>query len=828
MPTGPYRSFYLPESTPHYPPSKEFLVEHLKIKLDVDFTRKGVAGTCTLRIRPIREGLNGIVLDACGMQIQGVTVDEKPCPFEYDGEKLTIDASEKVTETRSVTVDYSAVPRDGIYFVGPDEEYPEKPVQAWTHSEAEFARFWYPCFDHPNDKCTSETIITVPSGFAVISNGRLVSKAEDAGRVTFHWKDDVPHSSYLTSFVAGRFSEAREDSEGVPLYYYFPETRRDDVQRYFGETPRMIKVFNEITGVKYPYPKYAQTTVEDFIFGGMENANATTLTTTRFHDARSDEDFQAAYGSPNRNAVNLVAHELAHQWFGDLVTCSDWSHAWLNEGFADYMQVLYIERTRGVDAARWDMVTKVQDAIEEDESDYRRPIVEKNYVYPDDVFDATTYEKGAWMIHQLRYLMGDAAFFRGIHEYLTRFSHRNADTHDLRKVMEEVSGLSLEQFFEQSFFMAGYPEFEVSYLWEKEARTATVSVKQVQKLEQKTPVFSLPCEIVFYTVKGRQKKRVWLRAADQTFSFELDSEPTIVEFDPEEWLLKKVSFKKSVALLLNQLEGSQDASSRAAAARELGNLKDAGAVEALRKAATRDDFWYVNGCALKALGDIGTPEALEALLGVGKPVNRRARRMLAEGLGSFKDKKARTLLQELLQSDPSPYVRCEAALSLAKAAGEEALSALREAMKVRSPNETLAEACLAAMGKTDNEEVRSLVKDSLRYGRPTRVRIGAMKAIKERGHIIDEELPILKKILLTDPEFGARDYLVSKLIPAVHDRRFLDALQESSKTDRDNRIRRSALEAYHQISDDTEISATISRLKEEVEKLKEQVGRPQP
>lgn len=176
----------------------------------------------------------------------------------------------------------------------------------------------------------------------------------------------------------------------------------------------MIKVFSEITGVKYPFAKYAQTAVEDFIYGGMENVDATTLTTNRFHDAQSSEDFQVAYGSQNRNAVNLVAHELAHQWFGDLVTCSDWTHAWLNEGFADYMQVLYIERTRGVDAARWDMLTKSQDAFDEDESEYRRPIVEKSIVYPDDVFDSTTYEKGAWMVHELRYVMGDKAFFEGI------------------------------------------------------------------------------------------------------------------------------------------------------------------------------------------------------------------------------------------------------------------------------------------------------------------------------------------------------------------------------------------------------------------------------
>ncbi len=821
LPSGERKSFYLPESFPHYPPPKDFRVEHVKIALDVDLEGKRISGTCTLKVKPVRDGPGEITLDACGLGIAGVRVDGKPAEYEYDGEKLRVKALTTSEGTATVDVSYSAVPNDGIYFIGPDERHHDKPLQAWTHSEAQFARYWFPCFDHPWEKFTSETLITVPRGFTVVSNGELVSKSEDGGKVTFHWHEGKPHSSYLTSFVAGKFGELKEESEGVSLLYYFPEARREDVRRYFGETPNMIKVFNDVTGVKYPYSKYAQTTVEDFIFGGMENIDATTLTTNRFHDANSDEDFQASYGTTNRNAVNLVAHELAHQWFGDLVTCSDWAHAWLNEGFADYMQVLYIEKTRGVDASRWDLFTKAEDAFEEDENDYRRPIVDRNYVYPDDVFDNTLYEKGAWMIHELRYLMGDSAFFRGVREYLTRFSFKNADTHDFRKVMEEASGLSLEQFFEQSFFMAGYPEFEVGYSWDAGAKSASVQVRQVQKRDDRTPLFVIPCDIVFYTSKGRQKKRVTLRGPEQEFSFELDSEPSIVEFDPEAWLLKKVSFRKSAGMLANQLDRSEDPISRAEAARQLGELKVPQAVEALRSAAGKEQFWFVNASALKALGKIGTPEALDALAAVGKPVNRRVRRALAEALGEFKQPGAKGILEDLLMSDPSPYVRAEAALSLGKAAGAAAFGALKEAMKSHSPNETLAEACLAAMGRIDTEEVRGIIRDSLPYGVPTRVRIGALKAIKERGHLLDYEVPILNEILLQDSEYGVRDYLVNKLIPSVADRRMLEALRVSSKTDRDNRVRRGALEALHQITDEAANAATVSELRDEVRQLKE-------
>ncbi len=827
MKDGGRKSFNLPESRVHYPPPREIHVRHVKIELEVDFEKKRVEGACTLRIEPISEGLRRVLLDAHGMEIGPVAVDGAVCETVYDGEKLSVRTPPLGAGTHDLRVEYSTAPRDGIYFIGPDEMYPNKPLQAWTHSEAQFARYWFPCFDYPSEKFTSETVITVPRGFRVISNGDLVSNSSAGDKVTFHWKEKEPHPSYLTSFVAGKFGEVKEESEGVPLYYYFPEERREDVGRYFGETPDMIRVFNQVTGVRYPFTKYAQTTVEDFIFGGMEHVDATTLATTRFHDESSHEDFQTSYGTPNRGAVSLVAHELAHQWFGDLVTCADWAHAWLNEGFADYMQLLYTERTRGRDEMRWDMALTAEDVISEDLESYRRPIVERNFVFADDLFDDTLYKKGAWMIHELRFLVGDAAFFRGIRTYLERFAHGNADTHDFRKVMEEVSGLSLEQFFDQSFHKGGYPELEVEYSWSDTERTAMVRIRQVQTLDDLTPLFQIPCDLVFYTARGRQKKKVWIRGADQSFSFELDSEPTIVEVDPEQWLLKKTSFRKGTALLTRQLEGSEDASSRAAAAKELGDSKASQAVEALDRAASKEQFWFVNACALNALGDIGTPEALDCLLRMGRPANRRVRRALANALGKFKDKRARKVIEELLRSDQSPYVRCEAAFALAKSAGAEALPLLKETMRDPSPNDTLAEACLDAMGDVGGTEVDVALAAALPYGNPTRVRLGAMKGMKRRGYIREQEVPALKAILLEDKEFAVRDYLVEKLIPDAGDERFLDSLRTAASTDRDNRVRRGALEAIHLISKGAGVARTIAKLKEEVEVLKAQ-GRSPP
>ncbi|QQG49181.1 MAG: M1 family metallopeptidase [archaeon] len=796
---GAYKSFRLPESTLHYPASREFRTEHVKIELDVDFKGKKISGSCSLTVSPIAEELRTVKLDARSMTITGVTLGDSDLKFEHNGEVLAVHLPSPVTSRTTIKVDYWAIPSEGVYFTGPDVEHPEKEVQAWTHNESEFARYWFPCFDHPNERSSSEIVVRVPRGFRVVSNGRLVSMTEDGESSTFHWLEETPHPTYLTSFVAGRLGEITDEVDGIKLGYYFPESKRADALRYFGETPAMMEAFKALTGMKYPYPKYSQTVVEDFIYGGMENFNATTLAMNYFPEADSEEDFSTSYGAPQTNAVNLVAHELAHQWFGDYVTCVDWSHAWLNEGFATYFQGLYLEKTRGVDAFRWDLWARAEEYFEEDEKRYRRPIVDREYVYHDDVFDHTTYQKGEWMLHELRYLIGDRAFFAGITEHLRSNALGNVDTHDLRKAMEKTSGVSLEEFFEQAFFSPGFPELEVAYDWDEGSKVATVTMKQVQKLEMGTPRFKLPLEVVFYVGGKRASTRVWLRTEEQSFSFGLASRPNIVEVDPQRWILKKVAFKKGIDLLVAQLRGSEDASSREDAAGSIGAVKADSAIPALIEAATKEQFWAVRSASIRALGVIGSESALVALLGLGLPQHRRVRRAVAEALGHFTADKAKETLSGLLKGDPSPYVRCEAALSLSKVWKDGALPILKEAMKVHTTNLVLSEACLHAIGGVEGREASETILENLRYGKPTRARIGALKGIKSRGVALQEEVKVLKEVLLRDKEFRVRQYLSSEVMPALADRRFLGALKESSEGDKDPRIRRTSLEAYYQI-----------------------------
>lgn len=817
-------SFHVPESRVHYAPPMEFKTLHTKIELTLDMAGKKISGSCTQEISPVKKGLARARFDAVGFDVYSVEVDGTQAEFEYDGETLSVALGGK-PGSRKVKVGYSATPVAGVYFTVPDKEYPDREVQAWTHSEAEDARHWFPCHDHPADKPTSELILKVPKEYRVISNGKLVSSATEGETTTFHWLEEVPHSCYLTSFVVGKFSTITQESRGVKLNYNFAERDRESVLGYFGETPKMIEVFEDLLGVKYPYLKYDQTTVEEFVAGGEENLNATTLATHYYPRGYSEDDFAVSYALSIYRPMDLVSHELAHQWFGDLVTCADWAHAWLNEGFASYFQELYLEKTRGVDEMIWHLNTRCEEYFDEAAMEYRRPIVERDYVWPDDIFDSHLYPKGAAMLHQLRFLVGDDSFFAGLSLYLKKHARSTADTHDFRKAMEEASGAQLEEFFEQSFYRPGHPEFDVDYSWDEAASLATLRVKQTQNADDGTPVYKLPCELVFRVGGENVTRRVDIQTADQSFTFSFPSKPTSVEFDPRRWLLRRTRFEKSIDLLLGQLSDGASAHSRTEAAKELGRMKAAGAVRGLTAAAGKEQHWLVRAGAFRALGEIGSGEALEALLSAPRPEDRRARRGLVAALGSFKDKRAAGLLLKFLEEDPSPYVKSEAALGLAKALGDEALPHLKKAMLVSSPNETLAEACVSAMGKLNGEEPKRVIAESLAYGKPPRVRAGALRAIKERGKILDSELPVLKEMLVHDREYRVKLFMLDAVLLPLKDVRFVDALRECSKTSSHYMVRRKALNLYHRFSALQENREAVEELRAEVERLKERSQR---
>jgi aminopeptidase N len=365
---GDVQPFALPGARATFNPDRSVDVRHLKIEVTLDFAAAAVDGVTTLTLVPLNDGPTRVVLDAVELELQAVTLaDGKPLDFTYDGHKLRFDLGERrENESIDIKVRYRCTPRRGLYFIRPDKDYPQRPLQAWSQGQDEDNRYWFPCFDYPNAKSTSEVIATVPARMTVLSNGSLVEDREHGELRTVHYRQDVPHSSYLVTLVAGEYSHSREPAGDIELHYFVTPGREADAPRSFANTAKMIALFAEKTGRPYPWKRYSQITVSEFIFGGMENTSATTLTDQTLHDARAHLDF---------SSEPLVSHELAHQWFGDLLTCRDWSHGWLNEGFATYFELIWQEFNEGRDEADYYRLLDQEAYIEEDAHRYRRPLV---------------------------------------------------------------------------------------------------------------------------------------------------------------------------------------------------------------------------------------------------------------------------------------------------------------------------------------------------------------------------------------------------------------------------------------------------------------------
>ncbi|MHC4923839.1 MAG: M1 family metallopeptidase, partial [Planctomycetota bacterium] len=324
------KPFALPGTPTRWSRDRVVDVQHIKLEVALDFRNKAISGTATHTVKPILDGLTSIDFDCVELEVSKVRAKgQRGVKFTQTDDILTVTFARGLPAGRSVdiAITYKGTPRRGLYYCGPDEHYPDKAVEAWTQGQDEDSRHWYPCYDYPNQKATTEVIATAPEHMTVLSNGRLVKKRVNKARKTktWYWKQAIPHVTYLVTLVAGVYEEWKSSWRGVPMTVFAPPGRLADAKRACAKTGRMMTFFSKQIGERYPYEKYDQVFVQDFIFGGMENTTATTLTDTALLDKKSFVDVKMD---------SLVAHELAHQWWGDLVTCRDWSHGWLNEGFA--------------------------------------------------------------------------------------------------------------------------------------------------------------------------------------------------------------------------------------------------------------------------------------------------------------------------------------------------------------------------------------------------------------------------------------------------------------------------------------------------------------
>lgn len=526
--------------------SRTYDVQHYILRVNFDRTNKIVFGDTTVQLKPLKNNFNHIELDAADMKFESVKLESETKDLQYRlaGEKIhiTFDKSYTASDLISIRFKYSVKPSKGVYFIKADVEDGKvvRPAQIWTQGEAEEAHHWFPSYDFPDDKATSEQFITVEKDETAIANGKPLGTTENAdGTKTFHYKMDVPHSTYLTSFVVGKYSKISDSYKNIPLGFYLYPGKESFAQKSFGKTKEMMRVFEELTKINFPYNKYDQTVVANFAFGGMENITATTM---------ADKEI---FTNPPEIVEDLVSHELAHSWFGNLVTCRNWAELWLNEGFATYMEAAYREKKYG----RADYLRKIRENaqqffVDETINQNRHGLYNLSARPDDSIFDTTTYQKGGAVIHTLRETVGAENFWKAVNLYLTRHKFQNVETSDLQKVMEEVSGKDLNWFFQQWVYGGGYPKLNVTQVYNAATKSLDLTITQTQNSDKITPeTFMLPMEIEITTAKGKKTERIEIKNRTELFSLKVDDKPTKIDFDKDEKIPLKTMKIQSLEFL---------------------------------------------------------------------------------------------------------------------------------------------------------------------------------------------------------------------------------------------------------------------------------------
>jgi aminopeptidase N len=818
------REFALPGARPRYSPDRVCAVRHYRIAIELDIDAKRIAGSCTLTLSPVVTGPARLRLDAVELEIARVSiVGGRRLEHRHDGKILEVSLGEvREGESFDLEIQYAGQPRRGVYFVGPDEAYPDKPVQVWTQGQDEDSRFWFPCFDAPSEKATSEVIATVPARFFALSNGRLVGDEVEGDRRRLHWRFDVPHSCYLVTLAAGELSELRDEWRGpdgpVDVTYYVAPGREEDARRTLGRTPEMLGLFSRLFGVTYPYDKYAQVCVADFIFGGMENTTATTLTDVILFDKRAALDF---------DADALVSHELAHQWFGDLLTCRAWGEGWLNEGFATYAEYLWREAHEGRDAADYELDEWGEAYFAEDSGRYRRIVATNVYDEPIEIFDHHLYEKGGRVLHMLRNLLGDELFFRTIKHYLIKHRTGSVETRDLALATEEATGRQLDWFFDQWISKgAGHPELEVGYEWDAEKRLVALTVKQTQKVEGSTPLFRLPVSLKVKVGDRWREVEIDVTDAQHTFYVPCEREPSQAIFDPGKLLLARVKTEKPLPMWIAELAGAELAIDRVHAARQLAQKGGPKAVQALVDALGRDPSWIVRAAAADALGRLRGEAARDALIGaVATTAHARARRAVVRALGNFKadEMVAATLARVVEHGDPSYFVEAEACLSLGKTRAERAPELLRIAAERESFSDVIRQHAYRGLAEARDESAIPLLAAATEYGRVSHGRRAALGALAEltRGRRDRAERDARERAeeLLRDRDFRVQ-FAALEALGALGDPVSIAPLREVVDRELDGRLRRRARELMRDLGEGRAATAEIGALRDDVDRMR--------
>ncbi|MBM4342980.1 MAG: M1 family metallopeptidase [Deltaproteobacteria bacterium] len=703
---------------------------HMELEIAPDLAKGSVAGHATYHLRRLHDTPQ-LLLDAVSLNVtevawlQGATAT--PASWRSLGKQLAIDWPTAVPATLTLRLRWNCTPRMGFYFVRPDADAPDRPVHAWTQGETEEVRHWLPAPDDPDERMTWRVTIATPPGAIALSNGDPQPPALVEGKPAARFASAPPLPLYLLTVAVGPFVSIDHGHKGVPVVTWALPGEVDNARRAFAKLPRMVDVLGTRLGVPYPFSRYGQVVVHEFHWGGMENASLTTLTHRAVPDARGEIDHPAE---------GLLAHELGHQWFGDLVTCRSWADIWLNEGWASYADVLWDEAEYGAD--RYDEAMAGMRAGYLDEAGaLQRPLVSDRMPDPDELFDRHTYNKGAWIAHMLRRMLGDGVFFAGVRAYLTDHRFRSVETDDLRRAMEGVSGQSLRGFFRRWVHQAGHPSIQVELKWEDAARQLRVVLQQTQKVERSLPAFALQVEVALHAKPGAKPDlhTLALDGVRREHTLAVATRPAWVEIDPHSAILAEWKVEAPVADLAATLAHGRRADVRLRAVSDLGrSLHDPQALQAVTLAARQDAARHVRAKAAELLGRAARDKVVDPLIGLlaadKEPMVRRA---VTRSLGQLVAAAAWDRLAAAVRTDPSDETRAAALHALVAIdrdrARDECLAALGQA----SYQDTVAGAALQGLSRIADARDWPVLVAATRPGRSKPLRHAAALAVAEFG-----------------------------------------------------------------------------------------------
>ena len=682
----------------HYTRSHDYDLVDQRIALrNFDWDSTSFEGRVATTLVARRPGLDSVVLDA-GAKLRVARIADaagRALRYTTHGDTLVVFPAARVAfgDTTRFTITYHGRVENGtgLTFIQP-EGRAHRPRQIWSQGEDHNNHYWFPTYDFPNDKMTWSLEATVPAGFTAVSNGSLTADRRNAdGTRTMSWRQDKPSATYLVSLIVAPLVKIPDAWRGVPVDYYVYKEDSALARRLFHRTPDMIEVYSTLTGVRYPWAKYAQTTVADF-FGGMENVSATTLVDW-LPDAR-------AYADRPWYDWILIPHELSHQWFGDYVTTVNWANMWLNEGFAEFMPGQYWGTRVGPHAADDYYLDEYQQFMQID-AQRRMPLASlgSNNIYP----------KGALVLRMLQHLLGPERFWAAIHRYLTDHAYGTATTDDLRQAVLEATGENLDWFWDEWMYQAGYPELTVTATYDSSAARLTLHVLQTQPdtatadstgLRITTPaIFRMPIVIRVGTASGDVVEHAQLNQRDQSIVIDgVKGAPTMVVFDDGNAVLKTLTFDQPTAWLATQLERDPDLWDRQWVIERLASRRaDSAAAAALARAAVSADYFLTRVQAAEALDSAPAAVALPALERALADTSAQVRAAAVAALGKVGGERAAVLARGAWTHDTSYEVRGRALTALARldTAGRHALIA--QGLATRSYRDAIVNGALGAI-----------------------------------------------------------------------------------------------------------------------------------